>query len=40
MAKQYDAASKYIVDNYPGDWLRLAGLTPQGTLELIDTDAS
>lgn len=28
MSKPFDAATKYLVESHPSDWLRLAGITP------------
>jgi predicted transposase YdaD len=40
MAKPFDAASKHIVETYPGDWLALGGLPPGKSIEIADADLS
>lgn len=38
MAKPYDSASKFLVDEFPGDWLALAGLPVAGPVEVVDAN--
>ena len=38
MARQYDAATKYLVEAHPSDWLTLAGLPSAGSLEVVNAD--
>ena len=40
MPKQYDSASKFLVEEFPNDWLVLAGLQAQGPVRLIDANLS
>ena len=40
MAKQFDSATKYLVDAFPRDWLALAGLPTAAPVELIDANLS
>ena len=40
MAKPYDSSSKFLVDEFPRDWLALAGLDTASPVELIDTNLS
>ena len=40
MTKPYDSTSKFLLEEFPGDWLALAGLTPRGPIELIDANLS
>jgi predicted transposase YdaD len=37
MAQPYDAATKYLVEHFPSDWLRWSG-GPPGPVEVIDSD--
>jgi predicted transposase YdaD len=38
MSKPFDATFKHLLENYPADWLRISGLTAQGTIEIVDAD--
>ena len=40
MAKPYDSTSKFLVDEFPRDWLALAGLPTDDPVELVDTNLS
>ncbi len=40
MTKPYDSTSKFLLEGFPGDWLALAGLEPQGPVDLIDANLS
>ena len=37
---QYDAATKYLVSEFPVDWLLLTGIRPTGPVDLIDANLS
>jgi predicted transposase YdaD len=39
MSTPYDATFKHLLDHYPKDWLRLAGMDA-GTVEVVDADLS
>lgn len=40
MPREFDAASKYILDMYPADWLALAGLPVGESIQSVDSDLS
>ena len=40
MPKPYDSTTKFLVQEFPADWLALAGLASNGPIELIDTNLS
>ena len=40
MAKPYDSTAKFLVQEYPADWLALAGLVPVGPVSTIDANLS
>ena len=37
---QYDASTKYLVNEFPVDWLILTGIRPTGPVDLIDANLS
>ena len=40
MPQKFDAASKHMIDAYPGDWIALGGLPAGAEMEILDTDLS
>lgn len=40
MATPFDAATKHLIEAHPADWLALAGLHPNGPVELVDADVA
>lgn len=40
MSQPYDATLKSLAEQYPGDWMSLVGVMPQGELQVIDADVS
>ena len=40
MAKPYDSTTKYLIEQFPRDWLTLAGLDPAGPVDAIDANLS
>ncbi len=40
MTRPYDASLKELIEQYPADWLPLAGLHTSAAVEVIDTDLS
>ena len=40
MTKPYDSTTKFLVQEFPADWLALAGLAADGPIELIETNLS
>ncbi len=40
MAKPYDSTTKFLIEEFPRDWLALAGCDPTGPVELIDANLS
>jgi predicted transposase YdaD len=38
--KPYDATTKFLVEGFPADWLRFAGLGPIGRVDVIDANLS
>lgn len=40
LSKSFDSTSRFLVDEFPGDWLALAGLDVAGPVEVIDANVS
>ena len=40
MPGRFDASAKYLVENYPADWLAFLGLDPTASVRVIDADLS
>src|SRR4051794_8873163 len=40
MPGRFDASTKYLVENYPADWLDFLGLGPPEPVTVIDADLS
>jgi predicted transposase YdaD len=40
MSKPYDATFKHLFEEYPQDWLRLAGFSVQAAVEVVDAELS
>lgn len=40
MAKAFDTTLKHLLERFPADWLRLAGMDPRGPIEIVDADLS
>jgi hypothetical protein len=40
MPKAFDASLKHLIEAYPADWVRCAGVQPKGPVRAIDADVS